>query len=336
MFYQNLHKVEWVLPEKIYPTGPRVNLRVFGSNFKEANECRFEPETGGSFSTIPIFHDLTYVECPLPDFSTVTVTDMVEVLFGLPQADGRLSNTSKIRIHLIKRPQITSISPLKGFAKQGRDIRITGTNFYKLETLHVKATFKGNINDLLLNCLIVSDELVIIKAPNALNIPLYNDRTMSLYVSSNGVDYSLEDVKYTYMDEPHITSLTEFESDYEGNVETEAIGLHFTDDVTHCVIGNQYVPAVFDSSTKRVKCTIPPSDKHQVVRFKLVFFGNYEVNNTDVYFTYLSLKMIEDFTPKQAHVSGGLKVTITGNFESLENKPFKLYFGDVDVTAGKP
>ena len=79
----------------------------------------------------------------------------------------------------------------------------------------------------------MSDEVILIKAPNALNIALYKSRIMYLHVSSNGMDYSSEDTFiYTYMDEPHITSLSVSEADYEGNTNTEAIGLFFTDDVT--------------------------------------------------------------------------------------------------------
>ena len=158
---------------------------------------------------------------------------MVQVLVGLPQADGSLLTTEKIMVNLINRPSISSISPLKGFALQGRDIKIVGNNFYNLDTLHVKAVFQNNAPDLLLDCLTVTTKLVIVKAPNANNIPFYADRTMKLLVSSNGMDYSLESIFYTYMDEPHITSLTQAEADYQGNIPTEVLGKFFTSDITN-------------------------------------------------------------------------------------------------------
>jgi hypothetical protein len=235
-------------------------------------------------------------------------------------------------VNLINRPTISSISPTKGFLQQERDIKFAGQHFYNLETLHVKATFEGNAPDMLLDCLTVSNELIILKSPNALNIALYEDRRMFLYVSSNGVDYSEESIAYTYLDEPHIQYLTEGEADYEGNIETEAVGLYFTSDVTHCVFGNLYVAGSYNSTSGNIKCVVPPSDRYGAVRFKLIFFNYYEVNNTAIYFTYRNLDIIDDFDPKQGHISGGSTVVITGNFTVLEGYPYQIFFGTEEVT----
>eukprot|EP00345_Euplotes_harpa_P009592 CAMPEP_0168349846 /NCGR_PEP_ID=MMETSP0213-20121227/20700_1 /TAXON_ID=151035 /ORGANISM="Euplotes harpa, Strain FSP1.4" /LENGTH=157 /DNA_ID=CAMNT_0008359947 /DNA_START=260 /DNA_END=733 /DNA_ORIENTATION=- len=157
---------------------------------------------------------------------------MLDVLVGLPQKDGSLSNTAKLRVNLILNPIVTSISPVKGFSGQMQEIRITGSTFYNFDSLHVKAVMKGS-TDFLLDCLSLSNEVVMITSPNALDIHLYNYRKMYLYVSTNGVDYSEQSVFYTFMDEPHITELTDYDADYQGNIEIGVIGMHLTADVTH-------------------------------------------------------------------------------------------------------
>jgi hypothetical protein len=258
---------------------------------------------------------------------------MLEVLVGLPQNDGSLSYTEKVVVYLINRPSVTSISPLTGFSMQQRDIRIIGTNFINLDSLHAKLTFQGNAPDHLVDCLTITNEILIIKAPDANNIALYEDRTMNIYISSNGMDYSTESFVYTFMDEPHITSLVVYESDFEGNILTEAVGLYFTDDVTHCIFGTQTVPATFNSTTGNVECIVPAYDRYGDYRFKLKFFNFYEVNNTEIYFTYKSLEIITDFTPKQGHVSGGNDVIIQGNFTILDGETFQIFFGDIEATS---
>jgi hypothetical protein len=331
-FYENKHNIEWVLPSKVYKSGNRQNLRLFGSNFKEITQCRFEVVAGGISTTTPIVHDETFVECPLPDFSSESVVNMVDVFVGLPQQDGTLFDSSKVKIHLVNNPTVASISPLRGFLQQQRDIRIEGNFFYNFETLHVKAKFIGKVNDMLLDCLVVSNELLIIKAPNAVNIPMYQSRAMKLYVSSNGVDYSSETVTYLFLDEPHMTSLTNMESDYEGNIPTSVLGLHFTNDVTSWVFGNIYTPATYVNSTQ-IDCTIPSYDKYSAVRFKLIYFGYYEVNNTALYINYKSLDIISDFLPKQGHIDGGLSVVITGSFSILSGQTFQVFFGSKEATS---
>ena len=89
----------------------------------------------------------------------------------------------------------------------------------------------------------------------------------------------------------------------------------------------------YNSTTGNVQCMVPPYDQYTQVRFKLIFFGNYEVNNTVLYFNYVNLNIIDDFSPKQSHISGGLDVVITGNFTSLVNQTFKLFFGSVETTT---
>ena len=148
----NRHKVNWSIPNKILASGNRSNLKLFGSNFKEVTLCSFEVETGDVFSTTAVLFDLTYVECPLPDFSNIAFSNlMLKILVGLPQSDGSLSNTSKIRIYLVQSPTLTSISPIEGFDAQQQDIIITGTNFYSFDSLHVKAVFTGYEDDMLIN-----------------------------------------------------------------------------------------------------------------------------------------------------------------------------------------
>ena len=286
-FYLNLHNVIWAIPDKILASGQRNNLKIFGSNLKEITTCKFEIETGDIFTTTAISRDLSYAECQLPDFSSIVFTKpMLSVLVGLPQSDGTLSNSAKIKIYLLQNPSITSISPTKGFAAQMQDIIITGTNFYNLDSLHVKAIFTGYEKDMLIDWLAFSNEVVIIKAPNALNIQLYNDRKMFLYVSTNGIDYTQEQIYYTYLDEPSIIGLSKDEADYQGNIEIEIYGLHLTEDVTKWAFGNIYVPATFNSTSKSAICTVPPRDIYGNVQMKLVFYDTYEVNNTLVYFTY--------------------------------------------------
>ena len=60
---------------------------------------------------------------------------------------------------------------------------------------------------------------------------------------------------------------------------------------------------------------------------QLIFFGNYAVNNTLLYFTYIRLNIIDDFNPKQGHVEGGLTVQIEGNFTILVGDTYQVYFG---------
>ena len=332
-FYMNRHKVNWSIPNKILASGNRSNLKLFGSNFKEVTSCSFEVETGDVFSTTAVFFDLTYVECPLPDFSNIAFNNlMLKVLVGLPQSDESLSNTSKIRIYLVQSPTLTSISPIEGFDAQQQDIIITGTNFYSFDSLHVKAVFTGYEDDMLINWLSLSNEMLIIKAPNALNIQLYNDRKMYLYVSVNGVDYTEEQIYYTFLDEPSIVGLSRYDADYQGNINIEVYGLHFIPNVTECAFGNTYVPATYNSATGNITWTAPPRDSYGNVQFKLVFYGSYEVNNTLIYFTYKNLNIIDDFTPTEWYLTGGINVTITGNFTSIIGTSFSIYFGTNLVT----
>lgn len=257
---------------------------------------------------------------------------MSELLVGIPESDGSLYNSYRYRIYLIKNPTITSISPTRGFANQNIDIRITGTNFLNLETLHVKGDFVGNTPSILIDCLIISNEVIIVSSPNAMDIALYNDRTMTLSVSTNGFDYSETNAVFTFMDEPHMISMTEVEADYDGNVATEIIGLHFTSDVNYCVFGTLKVDATYNSTTGNIMCTAPPYDKYGNVQMKLVFFDNYIVNTTLLYFKYVSLNIIDDFNPKEGHVDGGLLIEIQGNFTILANQTFELYFGTTLAT----
>ena len=160
-----------------------------------------------------------------------------------------------------------------------------------------------------------------------MDLALYNDRTMKLSVSTNGFDYSSSSSTYTYMDEPLMVSMTETEADYQGNIDTEIIGLHFTSDVTSCVFGTLKVNATYNSTSKNIKCTAPPYDSYGNVQMQLIFNGNYVVNNTLLYFTYIRLNLINDFNPRQGHLQGGLTVKIDGNFTILVNQTFQVYFG---------
>ena len=199
---------------------------------------------------------------------------MSEVLVGISESNGHVSDIFKTRIHLIENPTVSSITPTFGFAMQTTDIRITGTNFMNLDTLHVKADFFGNAPSILIDCLIISDELVILKSPSGMDLPLYNSRTMSLSVSTNGFDYTDTSIDYTYLDEPHMVYMTEIEADYQGNIDTEIIGVHFTNDVTHCVFGVLKVDATYNSGTGNIECTAPPYDSYGPVQMQLVF-GDY-------------------------------------------------------------
>ena len=95
---------------------------------------------------------------------------------------------------------------------------------------------------------------------------------------------------------------------------------------------NIYVPATYISSTN-IGCSVPPYDRYIKVSFKLIFFDNYEVNNTEVYFTYQSLNIIDDFNPKQGHIDGGIEVVITGTFVNLDVATFRVLFGNVEATS---
>ena len=69
------------------------------------------------------------------------------------------------------------------------------------------------------------------------------------------------------------------------------------------------------------------------MRFKLIFFNYYEVNNTEIYFTYKSLDIILSITPKEGHISGGNIVQIGGNFQILDGQIFQLFFGSYESTV---
>lgn len=63
------HKIDWIVPNKVYQSGTRTNLKVFGRDFAESGTCHFEVESGEIFTTtlIPFYDsegvfDPTYAE----------------------------------------------------------------------------------------------------------------------------------------------------------------------------------------------------------------------------------------------------------------------------------
>ena len=95
--------------------------------------------------------------------------------------------------------------------------------------------------------------------PSARNFRFEGNRLVHFQLSLNdGVDYTTDNIAYTFYDEPQMTKLSKTNANLMGNIPLIIYGINFRPDITYCLFGSQKV-LVTSVTPTTVQCMVPPS-----------------------------------------------------------------------------
>ena len=106
-----------------------------------------------------------------------------------------------------------------------------------------------------------------------------------------------------------------------------SVGNRQIDSISHCIFGDEVVPAAKNQSTMTIKCTSPPMTRTGSVPVGLTMDGE-DFSMSTHSFDYLHPASFLALTPAGGPELGGTKVTISGsNF--VQSSELACYFGDI-------
>jgi hypothetical protein len=74
-----------------------------------------------------------------------------------------------------------------------------------------------------------------------------------------------------------------------------------------------------------------PQPYPKTVRMRLMIADNYLVEIAYLYFTFENWIQINQFVPKEGHISGGNILKVYGNFSYFYDKDYVMYLGKKEV-----
>ena len=67
-----------------------------------------------------------------------------------------------------------------------------------------------------------------------------------------------------------------------------------------------------------LRCETPLRSEASKVALTLVSSSQFEFSELQIYFTYLDLQLLQDISPSEYHIIGGIDAILTGTFEMFE------------------
>ena len=148
--------------------------------------------------------------------------------------------------------------------------------------------------------------------------------------SSNGQDYTTQDVTFEFMDEVSITSLLRTRSSVDGGFNVTVFGTNFRPDAeaeTRCKFGPETpVPAVVASDTE-LYCVTPAHVTEEIVHVELSLNDD-DFTSQQTEFRYVGQPIVTSVTPTIGSELGNSIITVEGS-EFFHSDQLKCRFGEL-------
>eukprot|EP00804_Cyclotella_cryptica_P003049 CCRYP_006054-RA/>CCRYP_006054-RA protein AED:0.15 eAED:0.15 QI:0/-1/0/1/-1/1/1/0/1370 len=203
---------------------------------------------------------------------------------------------------------VNSLSPTAGVVSGGYDITVVGNGFEN--SIHLSCVFRrlSNGSSIKANATYHSRSELSCVAPS-----IQEPTQVLVYVSVNGVDLSMEGMKFDFLDFATITSIQPKSGPTAGGTMITLYGSDFVRDETlRCHFGEKKVTAEW-ISPQRLECKLPDrSDGPSLVIVTLSHNG-VPFSSNNVEFQYYRQPTISSLQPEMGTASGGTIVKIIGS-----------------------
>lgn len=129
-------------------------------------------------------------------------------------------------------------------------------------------------------------------------------------VTVNGLDYSMDGIRFVHGQQPNVSSISPYSGSYDGGTTVTIAGGHFVD--SHdlgCRFGTSLVPARW-LSQNRLECESPPSTSEEEVFLEVTTNGRDFTSDHQIFSFYRAV--ILHVVPSVGHTDGGTLVSIFG------------------------
>ena len=245
-FDYTANRVEFtVLPESVVtsvdptfgPIGSSTSVTVHGSGFVFSRSlyCRF-----GLLSVAAMFVNDTMVVCSAPDAAQGSVDVRVS-------SNGVDYSKTSASYEYVDAHHVHDVLPRSGSTNGGTIVYVSGTGFKNTSNLYCRFGTLSAVHG------------VYISSTNVSCVsPMYQIGTISVEVTTNGVDYSEDMVQYRYYASPAISHIVPSSGPTEGGTVVSVYGRNFIDsDSLYCRFGNDSTVAGRWVSSDRVECKFP-------------------------------------------------------------------------------
>ena len=240
------NKVQFtVLPESnvtlVHPSfgavGASTSVTVRGSGFVFSRSlyCRF-----GLLSVAAMYVNSTTVVCTAPD----AAEGVVDVRVSSNGVDYSASNAT---YEYVDAHHVHDVLPRSGSVNGGTLLNVSGTGFKNTSVLYCRFGSLPPVEGLYLSTTRVQCVS-----------PMHQIGSVSIEVTTNGVDYSEDMVQYRYYASPAVSHVVPSSGPTEGGTVVSVYGRNFIDsDSLNCRFGNDSVVSGRWVSSDRVECAMP-------------------------------------------------------------------------------
>ena len=216
------------------PVGTSTSVTVHGSGFVFSRSlyCRF-----GLLSVAAMFVNDTMVVCSAPDAAQGSVDVRVS-------SNGVDYSKTSASYEYVDAHHVHDVLPRSGSTNGGTIVYVSGTGFKNTSNLYCRFGTLSAVHG------------VYISSTNVSCVsPMYQIGTISVEVTTNGVDYSEDMVQYRYYASPAISHIVPSSGPTEGGTVVSVYGRNFIDsDSLYCRFGNDSTVAGRWVSSDRVEC----------------------------------------------------------------------------------
>ncbi len=296
---------------------------------------KFGADSGAVISVAATVVNETALNCTMPSVSGVisySDSNNFETYYlSVTQYDLVATNSTSAFVYY-KSPAVTAVSPTKVYVDMIGAVRVTGTNFIGWNTLTAKLIWSDG--EQTMTPLFVNANTVVVPTPSGLALSDYPLSYIAVELSNNGADFTANNVSYTVWLTPTLLRLTPSKGSKLGGTFVQILGSRFNSEVQKCKFGNTTVTATYVSSSN-VTCVAPQPNRTATtkVNVSLIFSPDVEVVNNTLVYEYGDVNVITAIDPSEYYVTGGINITITGNFTGYMEDTMSILFGHVEATA---
>ena len=290
------NKVQFtVLPESnvtfVHPSfgavGASTSVTVHGSGFVFSRSlyCRF-----GLLSVAAMYVNSTTVVCTAPD----AAEGVVDVRVSSNGVDYSSSNAT---YEYVDAHHVHDVLPRSGSVNGGTLLNVSGTGFKNTSVLYCRFGSLPPVAGLYLT----STRVQCIS-------PMHQIGSVSIEVTTNGVDYSEDMVQYRYYASPAVSHVVPSSGPTDGGTVISVYGRNFIDsDSLNCRFGNESVVSGRWVSSDRVECESP---KQYTGRLTLKIANNGVDYVSCGFYTFYYGALKFNIIPHFAASSGGTQVRL--------------------------
>jgi hypothetical protein len=282
--------------------------------------------------------DDNHVSCVAPEAPVEkSAAPSVAVSIDL-SVNGVAFTDSGLLFSYVEAPTVTSVSPTHGDIRGGTVVNVTGSNFRAGAGLLCRCRF-GSLPPV--EATLVSSELMTCTAPaTTLAAGSASVASLSLEVTTNGADYTANQIKFAYVPAIRVTSVGPTSGPESGSTLVTVLGGNFVDTVDlKCRFGrSSTAPGMVVAgrwvSAHRMECLSPPA----APGFSSLFVSNNGVDfqggggGAAVRFEHAKNVTITALEPASGVVLGGTSVRVIGQGLVFTSK-LTCRFGMVVVSA---